>query len=380
MTRTGTAALGWRLTAVLLAVAVSLLLAIPAAAATDGVISGKVANKTSGAVVVPGIELTLHVFQGGVEQSQARTTTDNDGAYAFSGLDTAADYSYGISLTYQDADYASPELSFQTGATLSQDIDVFDATDSSADIKISQSHTVVRTQASDIEVLEVYLVENTGVHTYVGSQVVPTLNRKETLRFSVLPGATSIIPQTGLMEQYLSIEQGDLVDTMAVPPGTRQVAFSYAVPWQGGMLFQKTFVFPTDYFNLLVENSGLKVAAPGMTQADTVDIGGVSYLRYDITGIAAGGIVSFTVSAVVTGGIAARFQWGLAGVLALALAGGVVYSLRRRPAPARVRAEPREQILLAIARLDEDFEARKVPEARYRRVRAELMARLTGSR
>jgi len=70
---------------------------------------------------------------------------------------------------------------------------------------------------------------------------------------------------------------------------------------------------------------------------------------------------------------------GSVGALAVALGAGLVYSFRRRPAPARVPEESRKDLLLAIASLDDDFEASKVPEARYRRLRAELMARLLGS-
>ena len=75
----------------------------------------------------------------------------------------------------------------------------------------------------------------------------------------------------------------------------------------------------------------------------------------------------------------APLQWALVGALAVALGAGLVYSLRRRPAPARVPEESRKDLLLAIASLDDDFEASKLPEARYRRLRAELMARLLGS-
>jgi hypothetical protein len=367
-----------------LGLALALLLALPAVAATEGVIEGNVVNKTPEGAGIGGIELTLHIFQGGTEMGQAKTTTDSEGLFSFSDLNAEPEYSYDVTLTYQEADYTTESVSFGTDPVLSLEVDVYDATSSPQEIKISQSHTVITTQGNQVVVLEVYLVENAGSLTYVGSQVVPTLGRKETLRFSLPHEAGAIALEVGLKEQYLAFQQDDLVDTMPVPPGTTQIAFSYQVLGQKSVLFQKRFDFPTDYFNLLVEDTGLTVDTQDLSPAASVDIQGASYLRYDAVDLHSGSTVSFTISGLPTAGTAAgtatRFQWALVWALALVLGVGLVYSLRRRPAPARVSKESREELLLAIARLDEDFEAKKVPEAHYRRRRAELMGRLLSSR
>ena len=369
---------------VLLGLMVGLLLALPAVAAGEGVIEGKVANKTPRGASVANIELTLHVYQGETEKEQAKTTTDSEGLFRLSGLNTEPEYSYDITFTYQEADYSSERVSFGTEPTLPLEIEVYDATSSPQDIKISQSHTVITTQGTDIVVLEVYVVENSGLLTYVGSQVVPDLNRKETIRFSLPKDAGPVTGHAGLMECCISIQGETMVDTMPVLPGTRQIAFSYPVSGQKSILFQKQFSFPTDYFNLLVEDRGFKLETQGLYPAEPADIEGVRYLRYDAPDIPSGGTIAFTISGLPTAGMgagmAAPLQWTLVGALALALMAGLVYTLRRRPAPARVPTESRKDLLLAIAQLDEDFEARKVPEARYRLLRAELMARLPGPR
>ncbi len=379
----GTKSPSQRLRGGLLGLVIALLLALPAVAAGEGVIDGKLVNKTPGGKWVGGTELTLHTYQGGTEKGQAKVNTDSEGLYRFSGLDTGPEFSYDITLTYQEADYSTEQVSFQTDPTLSQEIDVYDATSSPQDIKISQSHTVITTQGSEIVVLEMYVLENTGVHTYVGSQIVPTLNRKETVRFSLPKGAGPVTGYSGLTEWGLYIQGETMTDTMPIPPGTRQIAFSYPVSGQKNILFQKTFDFPTDSFNLLVEDKGFKVEAPGLYPAEPGDIQGVRYLQYDAPNIPSGTTIAFTISGLPTAGMGARMgallQWALVGALAVALGAGLVYSLRRRPAPARVPEESRKDLLLAIASLDDDFEASKVPEARYRRLRAELMARLPGS-
>jgi len=367
----------------LLGLVLALLLALPAVAAGEGVIEGKLVNKTPSGGFIGGTELTLHIYEGGTEKGQAKANTDSEGLFRFPGLDTGPAFSYDITLTYQEADYTTEQVSFQTDPTLSQEIDVYDATSSPQDIKISQAHTVVTTQNGEIEVLELYIVENTGLRTYVGSQAVPPLGRNETIHFSLPAGAGTVTGHSGLMESSLYFQGDTMTDTTPIPPGTRQIAFSYPVPGQKSILFQKKFDFPTDYFNLLVEDKGFKVEAQGLYPAEPGDIQGVRYLRYDAPDIPSGATVAFTISGIPTGGTAAGMgavlQWALVGALALALVAGLVYSLRRRPAPARAPEESRKDLLLAIASLDDDFEAGKVPEARYRRLRAELMARLLGS-
>lgn len=379
----GSKSLWERLRGGLLGLIAVLVLSVPAAAAGDGVIQGKVANMTPGGAGVGGIEITLHTYQRETDQGQSKTTTDAEGLYRFSALNTEPEYSYGITLTYQDAYYVSDLVAFEADPTVSLDLAVYDATSSPDGVRFSQSHTVVQTQGSDIMVLEVYVVENGGLRTYVGSQLVPELNRKETIRFSLPAGAGPVTPRNGLLDGYIAIQGNELVDTLAVPPGETQIAFSYPVSGQQGILFQKRFEFPTDLFNLLVEDAGLTVEAQSMSPAPPADIQGVSYLRYDALNIAPGATISFAVSAPPaqgTGkGTGAAFKWALAGVLAVALAAGLGYSLTRRPAPARVARDSRMDILVAIARLDEDFEAGRVPEASYRRSREKLMARLVRS-
>jgi len=378
----GTESPSRRLAGGLLGLIAAILLALPALAAGEGVIEGKVVNKTPDGAGVGGIELTLHTYQAGTDIAQAKTTTDVDGGFSFTGLDTGADFSYEITLTYQEADYTTGQVSFAADPTLSQEIDVYDATPSPQDIKVSQSHTVITAQGSGIVVLELYIVENAGLHTYVGSEAVPSLGRKETARFSLPDGAGTVTGYSGLSESSIYIEGGMMVDTTAIPPGETQIAFSYPVSGQQSVLFHKAFTFPTDYFNLLVEDKGFKVEAPGLSPEGSGDIQGATYLRYDATDIPSGTTIAFTITSLPSagGGMGATFQWALVGVLAVALGASVVYSLWRRPTPALAPKDSREEILLTIASLDDDFEAGKVPEARYRHVRAELLSRLPGSR
>ena len=379
----GTKSPSQRIRGGLLGLILALLLALPAVAAGEGVIDGKLANGTPSGGFVGGTELTLHIYEGETEKGQAKANTDSEGFFRFPGLDTGPEFSYNITLTYQEADYSTELVSFETEPTLPLEIAVYDATSSPQDIKISQSHTVITTQNGEIEVLELYIVENTGLRTYVGSQAVPTLGRKETIRFSLPAGAGTVTGHSGLMESSLYFQGETMTDTMPIPPGTRQIAFSYPVPGQKSVLFQKKFDFPTDYFNLLVEDQGFKVEAQGLYPAEPGDIQGVRYLRYDAPDIPSGATVAFTLSGIPAAGTAAGMgallQWALVGAMAVALGAGLVYALRRRPAPARVPEESRNDLLLAIASLDDDFEASKLPEARYRRLRAELMARLLGS-
>jgi len=363
-----------------LALFLALFLALPALAAGPGVLEGKVVNKTPGGGPVGGIEVTLNTYQGQgqgqAQQAPVKARTDANGAFQFTSLNTEASYGYDVTLNYQEADYTSERVSFKEGVTtLALEVPVYESTDNPQFLKVVRSHTVVSLQGKGIAVLEMISLENTGDRTYVGKDIVTPDGRKETLRFPLPRGAGTITPELGFMECCIVNQPGVLLDTMAVPPGTREVAFSY--PASGNKVqFQKPVAFPTESFTLLVQDMGAQVEAPGLTPGEPLVIGQASFARYDGLNLAPGQTLSFAVSGLPGPGLAASLRWVLVVALVGALGSALVYALRRRPAPVKTAPQSRQELLLAIARLDEAFEAGQVPEAQYRQQRAQKMARL----
>lgn len=99
--------------------AAALLLAMqPRLALAQGgeVIEGTVVNSTAGGGPVGGSTVTLQVFDG-VAEGEPLTTTDDEGAFRFEGLDIGQDMVYALRVDYADQSYTSGWLAFQERQT-----------------------------------------------------------------------------------------------------------------------------------------------------------------------------------------------------------------------------------------------------------------------
>jgi hypothetical protein len=174
----------------------------------------------------------------------------------------------------------------------------------------------------------------------------------------------------------VTFESGEIVVRAALPPGERLFVVRYSIESP-----EVTIPTPgvTELFDLLVREPAPPLEVDAMQQVESVDLeAGQTFRRY-----AAEGVVQPFVR--VTRGEVVQpppVQW-IAVVLTLVLAAGGLLALRGRARPVALPAEDRRQLVLRLARLDEDFERGPSPspaaEREYRRRRAELIRRIKAS-
>jgi hypothetical protein len=190
--------------------------------------------------------------------------------------------------------------------------------------------------------------------------------------------ATEVVTGEGEMSADVIVyENGGVVARAALPPGERLFVVRYTlatpeveIPTPG----------TTEMFDVLVREPAPPLDIAGLRAAESIELeSGGTYRRY------AGEDVSAPSLRVTFGEERAPppVEW-VAVVLAVVLAAGGLAAFRRAsPRPATARSEPRQSIVLELARLDEDFEGRPSPTAasrqEYQRRRAELMRRLKSS-
>ncbi len=362
----------------------------PAAAEGPGILKGKVQNRTPGGAGVGNIMLTLHTYLNDTEQSAAgaTTTTDAQGNFTFSGLNPDPSYSYELGIDdYQGAQYTGSTLSFAKDETQkSVDMTVWDSTTSDAAISVEISHIVITPQQGSLMIMEFYNFKNSGDKSYVGTKPVTPDGKKETIRFSLPPEATEIEYGMGLMDCCVVINQGALIDTMAVEPGIREISFAYRVNYSGGTYnLARTIDFPTDMINVLIEGEGIKVASENLTSMGQIDIEGTPFTYLAGQQLARNASISTSLSGLPEGSIQGKLLWAGAGLAVVAVLLAVGYpALRRRsqPQPALARGQGprptgnREALIEEIARLDDDFEAGNIPEEQYQQLRSQKKAQL----
>lgn len=367
----------------LVAVFISLaLLAVPlyVKAADDGVVAGKLINKTAGGSSVARVKVTLISSRGG---SSPTTGTNDKGEFEFKGISTDRAAVYKINTKYQDVEYESNGSSFKEGETQKEiDLAVYDAVMDSKDIKINLSHIVMLVGQGGLQAQEFYALANTGDKSYTGSRLIQSLNQKETFRTPLPDDAVALDFLTGLMECCVAREQGSLIDTRAIIPGVKEIAFGYNFPYKSSQYtLYKTFEYPLESLNFVIEDKGIQVSGAGLTSQGRVAIEGKNFLVFNRKNIGANEPLKINVSGLPSTSFTGSLKWWALGFLLLAVAAVISYPrLKKRKALAAVPspASEREKLIKQIARLDDDFEEGRIPEETYKRLRSEKKAHLAG--
>jgi hypothetical protein len=191
------------------------------------------------------------------------------------------------------------------------------------------------------------------------------------------PAATDVVTGEGEMSaDVITYDSGSLVVRGALPPGERIFVARYTLA-----SLEVTIPTPgtTELFDVLVREPAPALDVPGLAPAEGVQTeSGATYRRY------AGENIATPSVEIALGEETAPppVEW-IAVILAGILAVGGILALRSRSAPraaAAARSGTREDLLLEVARLDEDFQRQSSPtEAvtqEYRARRAALLQRL----
>ena len=356
---------------------------LSAAADLDGgVIEGQVVNGTSGGSIVADQNVSLTVYLGDTEAGSLDTEADAEGRFRFEGLATGPDYSYQVTIAYQEAEYASEWLTFtEDEPSRSIELLVYDATSSDEAIQVMMSHAIVYVEGESLLVKEYLLFANTADRTYVGSKEETVAGKKGTLRFSLPEDANELQLSLGLMDCCTVRTKAGLVDTIPIAPGMKEMAYSYRVKYSpGSTSLSEVIHYPTAGFDLLVQSETIKASSDKMTVAEPLDIQGVRFAHLSATDIAPGTVLEIRLSDPPKSGTQDTLRWAALALILLVGGFGLGYPLirkRRQPAVSEDGLNQRRQRLISdIAQLDDDFESHRISEEDYLKMRSERKEQL----
>ncbi|MBI2869779.1 MAG: carboxypeptidase regulatory-like domain-containing protein [Chloroflexi bacterium] len=349
----------------------------------NGAVEGVVVNETQSGAVVPDEVVTLKIFLNDSEMDSRTAKTDKDGRFLFEGLKTGAGYGYDANVKFQEADYVSERVSLTPSASRKTvKVTVWDSTASADALSVESTHTIVYVEQGSLLVKSYAVLNNASNLTYIGSkQIAP--DKKETLKFTVPPGASELQYALSLMECCVIPAPGSFSDTMPFLPGTKETLYTYRIPLKGDAYsFIQKFDYPTSTYDLLVQGKGIDIVGGNMSQLGPVTLEGEQFNRFAVDKAAPGDEVRVELAGLPKAAGDRLVQWLLMGLVAAAAGGGFFYiAKRRRPVPAPVAARartPRDRARLVaeIARLDDLHEAGRIDRVSYRRQRTELKSEL----
>lgn len=366
-------------------------------------ISGVLTNGTSGAIVTEG-QVLLRAFDENFQPSLTLTeTVSAAGTYTFTLEDATPGWVYLASARYNDLSFSSEAIRLsRSEPDLALPIVVYDTTTDPTAVTIDQMHILLNFTSARVQVDEFYTFSNQAGAVFVGE----TGDSDDgTFRISLPAAAENVSFQRtmGSMETLIQapevIPVGDTwADTLPVQPGRSGMSLlvSYDMPYDGGVSLDRPIHFAVTNANVIMPVVDVSLEGEGFVSQGVQNMGGNEFIAYTNGGLAPGdtlvaslqGQPDFSGAA---GGSAAvvpaqnqTLEMVIGGLALLVVGITAVLTIRTWRAhitytddeEADAEADV-DQLLQAIADLDDAFEAGQIDEAAYTAQRAELKAALS---
>jgi len=385
----------------------------------EGIIYGALINGTT-SEKINDAEVSLRAFTTDFAQTLTMTTTtDVDGNFRFDLTDVPPDWIYIAGATFNELNFSSGANQLRRdNTTLEMPITVFDRTSDPSGVNITQLHIVLEFAGDRVQVNQLYIVGNSTNAVFVGAGGDPAQGvvevslpeGAENLAFSRTFGSmSSFIPAN----DFVRTERG-WADPLPLRPGsgTLTLLVSYDLPYNSGMTIAHPVFYRAATSTIIMPDVGVSVVNTPWVEQPAQSFGqGQVFRNYSGPGIPAGETMTIKLegrpSAVtdISGATVAnrnqKTELLIGGAaLLLAAVGGVLLwkAWQRRnvddddeevesavasaagaavvPAPPVGGAADADDLLRAIAELDDAFEAETMDEAAYQAARADLKQQL----
>ena len=325
-----------------------------------GTVKGKISNGSAGGSVPANMHVNLSGYDGDQEVVAESTGLDSDGNFEFEGLKNVPGRLFFSSVVHDGLTYRSDVAHVTSdGAPLDLPITIFETTNDLSAMRVERLHLILDfLEEGFLRVLELWVLENDS------DRVLTT-----PMQIALPEGAINLSFEDGNVGGRFEITEGGFTDLEPIPPGSGldHLVFSFDLPISRSMEFNQQMLHPVDAVALLLPAEGPQVS--GLLDRGVQNVGGLTMQSFASGALSPDEILSFQVRAPSTSSsspIAA-----IVGVGALVIAALVVgrYWFGARQTSQTI---VREDLVAAIARLDDDYEAGVISEHEWRRKRDRL--------
>ncbi|MCB0005655.1 MAG: c-type cytochrome [Anaerolineales bacterium] len=359
------------------------------------VVSGQVTNGTTGDPAPGGLTATVSIFSNFAIQDEYTTTVSATGTYSLTLTDVMADWALISAVDYAGVNYTSGVTqASHTIPTVELPVNIYETTTDDTVLNIDQLHMVLAFVNDAIEVAELYSVSNNSLMVYVGQDGEPEAG---TVILGLPAGATNISWERGLggASSFLPapevVQQGaGWTDTVPVRPGrgSHTLLVRYQLPYDGELNLAHPVTYGVSNVSVAMPDAGVTIVEDGQWSFQgNLTVSGQQIANYSGGTVPAGSSLRLTLEGeprqvvnsagnallvrdhnteIIVGSIA----------LVLTLVGGG-FLARQWQQPTRHTGDAdADELLDAIADLDDAYAAGEIPDGRYRRQRERLKAAL----
>jgi mono/diheme cytochrome c family protein len=364
---------------------------------TNASVTGQVINGTTGQPLTgdkaAGLTATLRAFTEDLDVRLTLTSpVASDGQYQFDLTDASPAWFFRVQVNYMGLDFASDfgQLS-QLRTSLDLPVTVYDTTRDPAVIRFEQIHLVIEFVDNEVQVNELYVVSNLDDAVFNGESGDYS---QGTVHFGLPPEARGLDVQRGFgsFESFFPTDEVTLTADgwaalIPVRPGLGSLTLlaRYTLPYRNGMTLNHRLYHEAAGVTLVMRDVGVRLAPNDVWQDNGQQlIAGEPFVTYFRSSLPAGSTLDLTLSGRSGFAIWLQEQGPALAIgagtllLAVALATYVARSWRREPdaLEAETVEADADELLQAIAELDEAYEQGEIGEGEYQQERKELKAAL----
>ena len=359
------------------------------------VVSGQVTNGTTGDSGPGGLTATVSIFSNFAIQDEYTTTVSATGTYSLTLTDVMADWAIISAVDYAGVNYTSGVTqASHTVPAVELPVNVYETTTDDTVLNIDQIHMVLGFVDNAVEVAELYSVSNNSLMVYVGANGEPEAG---TVMLGLPAGATNIIWERGLGGGNSFLPAPEVVqrgagwtDTVPVRPGrgSHALLVRYQLPYDGELNLAHPVSYGVSSVSVAMPDAGVTIVEDGQWSFQgNLTLSGQQIANYDGGTVPAGSSLRLTLEGeprqvVNSAGNALLVRDNdteiIVGTIALVLAlvGGGFLARNWQRLPSHAGDPDVDELLDAIADLDDAYEAGEIPAARYHRQRERLKAAL----
>ena len=382
--------------------------AVLTAPITAGVIIGTLDNGTTGEMLGEA-QVELRAFTPEFEETLTlTTTTDVNGNFRFDVTDVPPDLIFIAGSSFDGLNFSSGANQLdRSNPMLEMPVTVYDKTSDAAGVSVAQLHVVFEFAEERVAVNQLYVVNNAANAVFVGPSGEPA---DGVFEVAVPEGAENLEFQRSFGSMQNFLPANDFVQTargwadpLPLRPGDAALTLlvRYELPYTSGMRIAHPIFHETATTTIILPDAGVSVTNTPWVEQPPQEFGeGQTFLNYSGPGVPAGETISMVLegrpnvvtdasgAAVVNRDQTTELLIG-GGALLLAAAGGVFlwrYWQGRHADEEEAWAGEVEtdlaapagadDLLRAIAALDDAHEAGQIDEDAYQAQRAELKRQL----
>jgi hypothetical protein len=269
----------------------------PRAAGLQAMLTVEVKSNTRNGATVAGDEVTLQLYKGQEQIDSLQAKVGEDGKAVFANVPTGPQRAAVACAKHQNMAFRSQPVPLDSpAAEFSASVQVFDVSTDASGLSIGIHHIMVALRSTSLEFTEYLQLRNSSDRAVIGAQR-DDRDRPVVVRILLPAGFRDLTTASYLEPEAVVVTADGFYDTMAVPPGEHQVAFSYKVDiGPGTVKIVKGIALPTSELLVFWEHGQGKLTGLGEPNDRLVNAEGLPIEYYRRSGLKPGENLAFEIS------------------------------------------------------------------------------------